>query len=80
MSNQYKWFINHFSKKKYLFAHMITVLNSYPPKSVLLCMRHICGGSNVRGSPLRYSLEYNAKFLKKVEILVALFLSISLSP
>ena len=37
MSNHYKWFINHFSKKKYLSAHMITVLNSYPPKSVLLC-------------------------------------------
>ena len=28
----------------------------------------------------RYSLEYNAEVLKKVEILVALFLSISLSP
>ena len=27
-----------------------------------------------------YSLEYNAEVLKKVEILVALFLSINLSP
>ena len=31
-------------------------------------------------SDLGYSLEYNAEVLKKVEILVALFLSISLSP
>ena len=37
MPKQYKWFINYiFRKKKYLSAHMITVLISYPPKSVLL--------------------------------------------
>ena len=58
MPKQYKWFINYiFRKKKYLSDHMITVLISYPPKSVLLsiyfhkvCMRevksHICGFSN----------------------------------
>ena len=58
MPKQYKWFLNYiFSKKKYLSARMITVLISYPPKSVLLsiyfhnvCMRevksHTCGGSN----------------------------------
>ena len=59
MPKQYKWFINCIfqKKKKYLSAYMITVLISYPPKSVLLsiyfhtvCMRevkfHICGGSN----------------------------------
>ena len=56
MPNQYKWFINYIFRKK-KSAHMITVLNSYPPKSVILslyfqnvCMRevkyHICGGSN----------------------------------
>ena len=58
MPKQYKWFINYiFRKKIYLSAYMITVLISYPQKSVLLsiyfhnvCMRevksHICGGSN----------------------------------
>ena len=29
---------------------------------------------------MQFSLEYNAEFLKKVEILIALFLSINLSP
>ena len=59
MPNQYKLFINYYIfRKKYLSAHMITVLNSYPPKSVLfsiylhnVCMREvksrICGGSNL---------------------------------
>ena len=56
MSKQYQWLINYKFRKK-LSAHMITVLISYPPKSVILsiyfhnlCMRemkcHICGGSN----------------------------------
>ena len=36
MPKQYKWFINYIFRKKYLSAHMITVLISYPPKSVLL--------------------------------------------
>ena len=58
MPNQYKWFINYIFRKKYLSAHMIPVLNSYPPKSVLLsiyfhnvCIKevksHICGVSNL---------------------------------
>ena len=53
MPKQYKWFINYIFRKKYLSSHMITVLISYPPKSVILsiyfhnvCMRevksHIC--------------------------------------
>ena len=64
MPNQYKWFIDYFSKKKiYLSAHMITVLNSYPPKSVHnACLRevksHICGGSILRGSPLRKDYKF----------------------
>ena len=56
----------YFSQKKYLSAHMITVLISYPPNSVLLsiyfhnvCMRevksHICGGSNP--SRLAFAIE-----------------------
>ena len=55
MPKEYKWFINYIFRKKYLSAHMIMVLISYPPKPVLLyfqnvCMREvksqICGGSN----------------------------------
>ena len=56
MPKQYKWFINYIFQKKYLSAHMITVLISYPPKSVLLsiyfhnvCKNTFCGfsmGSN----------------------------------
>ena len=56
MPKQQKWFINYIFRKKYL-SHMITVLISYPPKSVLLSIyflnvgmreakSHICGGSN----------------------------------
>ena len=55
MSNQYKWFINYCSKKK--------IAEQLSPKIVPfiyfhnVCMRevesHICGGSILRGSPLR---------------------------
>ena len=36
MPKQYKWFINYIFREKILSAHMITVLISYPPKSVHL--------------------------------------------
>ena len=52
MPRQYIWFITYIFRKKYLSVHLITMLISYPQKSVLLsiyfhnvCKKTLCGFS-----------------------------------
>ena len=70
MPNRYKWFINYIFRKKYLSAHMITVLISYPPKSVLLSIyfHNVCKKTFV-GFPLVVTSTGRGGFINCVFIL-----------
>ena len=70
MPKQYNWFINYIFRTKYLSAHMITVLISYPPKSVLLSIyfHNVCKKTFV-GFPLEVTSAGPGGFINFVFIL-----------